>query len=239
MEPGCGSIRRQGGSNLPEFVAGINLLDRLHQFTDYLQVLWNDYVVDLNFNRQREVIYEPLVASTSASIRDTLFNPEWWRLFWQNLRFRMGLDSLESFRSRWITWRTAVFAPVVILIGIGLLFVTRRIWRWCRARFHSLRGRRDVRHWRRHPQLEFYARWQQMLARYGMRRHRWQSHREFAELVTVNLSRRNPAAPLNDLPHLMVQHYYRVRFGGEMLKAAERTTLESASRQLEQTLRRA
>ncbi len=103
--------------------------ERWSHLGDFLELLWKDYVVGLDSNRQRKAIYVPLVESTSASIRDVIFNPEWWRVFVADLIHRMGLDSVGNFRKQWINWRS-----------VPLLAAPARLRDFCVVPFHGYSG---------------------------------------------------------------------------------------------------
>jgi transglutaminase-like putative cysteine protease len=217
-------------------VARGGMLKRFSQIGDFLEVLWKDYVVGLNSTRQREAIYRPIVERTSASLRGALLNPDWWVAFANELRRRLGLDSIESFQQRWVTWRSV---PLLAAIFFAALF-SHRTWKrlapillpWLAAR---LRLRR--RSWIRDPQLTWFRRLERYLARKGHRRQLGQTHREFVVTSSQSLAGTKAGSELMETADQLIDGFYRVRFGNQRLGATELQQLEHAVRQLEAATR--
>ena len=187
---------------------------------DFLELLWKDYVVGLNSSRQRKAIYVPLVESTSASMRGVLLNPDWWRSFFSDLVTRLGLDSIDSFREKWITWRSI---PLLAAVFFGCLLVRRlAIFAWRRsAPFRqSIRRRRT---WTRDPQLQWYARLERSLAREGHRRKIGQTPREFLAGVVDHTSTDREMKTMADR---LIEEFYRIRFGHNVLGGEDIHALE-------------
>ena len=216
---------------------GSQLLDRLGQYTDYVQVLWNDYILGMDPKRQREAIYQPLMDRTLSSFTDYLLNGHWWQAFGSELVSKMGVDSLASFQLRWFNWHAL---PAVF--GIGLLMVAtylvlrrpvQRVWKrvWGRLSERLLFSR-----FTRRRKLDFYFRFEKLLRRYGMRREPGQTPRELALSATQLVSSADNARAISTLSQNVVDLYYRVRYGGHPLDTAEAKAIEQKVAGIERLL---
>jgi hypothetical protein len=188
-----------------------------------LELLWKDYVVGLNSSRQRNAIYIPLVESTSASIRDVVFNPEWWRVFLADLFHRIGLDSLNNFREKWINWRSVPLLAGMLFAGLLFRRLAGVLWRRFARQWSVRRTRRKGV---RDPHLQWYARLERTLARRGHRRRIEQTPREFlASVVDATAADHNTRRLANRL----ADEFYRIRFGHNQPGVEEFHAIEQAA----------
>ncbi len=211
---------------------GSQLLDRLGQFTDYIQVLWNDYILGMDPKRQREAIYKPLKDST------LLLNGHWWQAFGSELIRKMGVDSLASFYLHWFNWHALPAVIGVLLLMVAFYLVLRRpvqrVWRHAWGRF----GQRLLfARFTRRRDLDFYFRFEKMLRRFGMRRAPGQTPRELASTATQLVSSVDHAQVVASLSQDIVNLFYHVRYGGHPLDTAEAKTIEQKLTRVERILR--
>ena len=221
---------------------GATLLDRFGQCSDYIQMLWNDYILGMDTKRQREAIYRPLMDGTLASFTDYLFNGEWWSFFGTELVEKLGIDSLANFYQRWCNWRAVpvIFGLVLLMVAIYLVLrrPVQRVWGWfCRRIVSSLFGRL----WR-DRQTDFYYRLERILHRQGLRRRSGQTPHELAvathQLVSPSAVGSFPeAASLPQLAQEIVDLFYRVRYGGRPLDAAEAKSVERKLAQIQRVFK--
>ena len=208
----------------------IGMLTKLREFRDYCQLLWNDYVLGLNSERQQETIYEPFKANVRA-----LFSRESWTYFFQDFRGRLDGGVVAWLRSdwfsRWFSWQAGM---LVLIVGVMLVLLYRLVLRPIfRLAYIQLKKRRIRRaNWAR--RVEFYQRFERLLKRHGFRRSRTQTQAEFATQVENDLG---PAIPDAVLPKI-ASTFYRVRFGEQALNSAERHAVEHSLNELERTLAR-
>jgi transglutaminase-like putative cysteine protease len=199
-----------------ELEAGSTLWEQMREFRDYMQLLWNDYVLGLDSERQREAIYGPLVRQVKA-----LFSRE----AWSESYFLRTL----THRGNWFSWRAGV---AVLLLGAALVLLYRLLSRLLTVLAPRLRERRRQRQLWRARQVEFYLRLEKILARHGMRRPPGQTQREFAQQAINHI----PMFPAVTVLTSVTEAFYRVRFGGEHLEKEETHQLEQSLAQLEREL---
>jgi hypothetical protein len=109
-------------------------------------------------------------------------------------------------------------------VAFAIAFVGRRLI-WLAAASYRRWKRRARESIERRP-IEFYERFERILARHGLRRRRQQTPLELAlaagaEMVAVAATR-----PDATIPRRIVETYYRVRFGGHALDARTQELVE-------------
>ncbi len=195
---------------------------------DYVDLLWRDYVLGLNSSRQKDAFYDPLTNRTAGSL------PSW-----------MEVDRVQSLARKWkgdesgrasiernsrSPWGLAVSGGVCVLIVVAMgrgihQFIRKGHWLGWRFLGRTQQERR--------PQVEFYRRLEQLLARLNLRRRPGQTPLEFARHAADSLRllvRQTPSvaddADLPSLPARIVAAYYQVRYGGARLDAQEAAAIE-------------
>ena len=190
------------------------LVTKMRELVDYMQVLWDDYVLGLNSTRQQQAIYGPLVRSLRAIVRAVLSRAA-WREGWQN-------------------WRVSLGQGLVLLTLALMLYLFRKPLRRWLSQLLSLWPRRSGRRGNHVPRVDFYERLLHILARRGYRRPPQQTPLEFAAATGVQLAEIAPTAPVAGIPRRITDAFYRVRFGGQSLSAEERTQLKLVLADLDQ-----
>jgi hypothetical protein len=214
-------------AELDEAAIAIPLLEQLGDVLDYVQILWTDYVLGLNSDRQRTAIYQPLVEAASG--------------FWESLG----------------NWQFSSPAPSPLWLTLLLvaLFTLLLIWNWERV-FGTPRGAvlefmttpvRWIKQWlalrgahgAAGPQVlvDFYQRLERVLQAHGLRREPQQTQREFAIAAGGRLADVPHLQPVAGVPRRVVEAFYRVRFGQTPLDNSERLAVEQALGDLETALR--
>ena len=122
-----------------ELADGATFWERLTDVRDYLQLLWNDYVLGLDSERQRQAIYDPLRYRVMA-----LFSREAWSYF-----FRVLLQHGFS-------WRAGI---VVLTIGGVLVIVYRLVSRLAAMLAELVRQRRLRRRLHRRGESTSISTW--------------------------------------------------------------------------------
>lgn len=201
-------------------------LNSLADFGDYLQLLWSNYVVGLNAERQQATIYRPFFEvpegmSAYSYLKDRL------RAAWREARAWIGGD--------WFSWKGGLAAAGLAALVASLVWTVRTLYRrWPRRR--AIRKAR-----RRHAdeRIEFYMRLENLLRRRGVVRLPGQTPLEFAQQAAAELIGFGAPRPVTTIPRRVVEEYYRVRYGGRALDRAEQQALEQQLGELEATLKRA
>jgi hypothetical protein len=201
------------------------LLERVSDMLGYAQLLWTDYVLGLNSQRQREAIYGPISAAIEA------------------LRSGPTL-SIALY---------ALAALCGVIVVIGACVVVLRWWggaqresvvdtlvralgapgRWLGAWWRPAGGRALQRSF---MHVVFYERLEALLKRHGLLRSPSQTQREFAAAAGGRLADVPHLQPVAGVPRRVAEAFYRVRFGGPPLDSREEQAVEQSLRDLEAAL---
>jgi len=185
--------------------------------------LWSENIVNISLDRQEELIYGP-----AREIATLLWNGllELWA---------SPQSSLESFL-RLVTnpqnWWSFGGAATLWALGACVWFFRRRL-SWLRL---SWRG------WKRSPLparrrwIEFYERFVRLMQSRGLLREATQTQYEFATQAAERLAVDLRTANLNEVPRVVSDVFYRVRFGDEALSDAEAAQIEALLSRLEHAL---
>ncbi len=191
---------------------------------DWLDSAWSKYFVELNSQRQRDAIYQP-IGNALKETWQKLTDAEQWQARCDALLAAVCLDQLSGLAA-WLVLSVAAVFALVILAAVGWLF-----WRILRR----LQGRRPRNHGDhdrgQRSNIEFYRHFETLLARQGMHRAIGQTQREFAEDAVMRLTLAG-RSELADVPYAIVEAFYRIRFGGQPLDNVQAQAVEHAMKQL-------
>jgi transglutaminase-like putative cysteine protease len=208
-------------------IAGHSALDKARQGLNWIDSLWSDYVVEMDRQRQEEAVYQPLVAAIRAACRK-LCSAAWWG---DKLRGAGNLLNL----SRWNGlggWLLHVGLPLLLAAALAG-WMARGLWRrgrqrWWRRRDRAAAGARRIR-----PRIEFYHRFEVVLARQGLVRAAGQTPRELARAAAQRIVADTGRQDLAAVPGRIVDAFYHVRFGGLPLDNPRREAVEHGLAELE------
>ena len=196
------------------------------QATDLVRYIWVFYVVGYNPERQRRILYDPIIKLAGVASRG-------FRMMGQALRDAASdllyFQNVEQF----ISLRGLVVSFGAMLILVGLFFALRWGWRRCRRWY---RGSGDD------PAalaagVVFYRRLVQMLAAFGLERPSAETQQEFARRAGVFLTGHGASTEaVADVPRLVVEAFYQVRFGQSELEPGTLSQLEARLDALESSL---
>lgn len=180
------------------------LLSKTLDWFDYLELMWRDYVVEMNSERQENAIYKPFADRIWRPLGGW-FNYEEWRLWVKEKAASIGIDV----EGEWFSWYMSLLTIFCTIAGFAIYqagrWTVRRfgvpLWRWARRQLH----------FNRHG-VTFYLQLERRLAKRGMRRRPGQTPYEFVDSLRERLT---PVAM--DAISPIVEAYYRVRFGGAVL----------------------
>ena len=197
------------------------LIHHLHQVIDYTQLIWNEYVLGLNSERQKKAIYHPVATRTHGAIK-ALFDRRWWATLFANLR-----------SGEWFNWQAGLATILFLLVFVGSYRLVsppiRRVFAW-------LRDRRSPAKYRARRRVDFYSRLETILKCHGMRRAVGQTPREFAISVGGRMADRPTRRYASSLPRRIVDAFYRVRYGGATLDRQEAQDVENTLHHLKDAL---
>ena len=175
----------------------------LRQVTDFVRYIWTFYVVGFNSERQQQLLYGPIrqlfreARSGFAMMGDALRQAFGWMF-----QFR----DVSSFFSRRGFVVTFVVLSFLVLLSWAVRLVARRLRRlWGAARADESALAAGV---------VFYRRLAALLAEFGLERPPAETPREFARRAAGFLAGHGSGnESIADVPPLVVDAYYRIRFG--------------------------
>ena len=184
---------------------------------DWLDSAWSNYVMELDYQRQRDIIYEPIgQALRTAWLKAT--DPGLWRAVRDASVAMLHLDQLGGVAG-WLAAAAVFISAMAILAGVGWLAgrMGRSLWaRWAGSRANHVR----------HSEIAFYRRLETLLARHGIVRAAGQTQREFAVAAGRQLALMAGQPRLMALPGVVADAFYRVRFGRQPLDNLESQAVE-------------
>jgi hypothetical protein len=191
-----------------------------------LQRRWQKYIVDMDRAKQHKSVYEPLSRAT-RNLAVRLFNPGWWKELAAGLWASLAA-MLRSGMMGWLFGVVLLIAMVVVPVTVGwwLIRVLRRLWR-------RFAGSGRPRQAAARSSIEFYRRFEHILARFGLRRRVGQTPCEFAHAAGTRLAAVSGRRELYTRAMQVVEAFYRVRFGRRRLDPSAVETVEQALQELE------
>jgi hypothetical protein len=209
------------------------VLSPITSFLDRMEFLWDNYVMEMDQGRQSRAIYKPL-KDWGNTVLEHLRDPRRWGDLAATAR--RALNPANWNIEQWFSWRGGVAAVVACFVFVGLYHVFRVL----KARLtRNLRRRRQAqRAAARAAQVEFYRRFEMLMAKRKFSRETTTTHREFARRIAQVLDgetgRTDAGAPAREV----TEAFYRVRFAHRPLEPAERARIAAALSDLERTVAR-
>lgn len=206
------------------------------QLIDYSQYLWANYVMGMDSARQQESIYQPL-ARAFANTFNWLFDRDAWKRAFDNAAAKFSPLRWLARQDAWLSWTVATLATLLLLVLIGMLVMAAYLsLRRFAPRWLSWRRRLQDHSSGYGMQIEFYERFERLLARQRLVRPQTQTPREFAIACGGQLAESTTTQGLAHFPKRIVDAFYRVRFGNRPLDKQECQAVEQALTALEQGL---
>lgn len=187
---------------------------------NFAQILWRDYVVGLNPQRQQKAIYEPFRSSFFDLVR-SFFSIEAWRNWWQNVQQLAGLRELLG--GNWFSWRGGLAAMTISAALYALYHIACSLYLYSREKLAQRRARRTTALER--SKIEFFDRFESILKKWGWERSAGQTPREFAAEVAPALAQRL-APQWGEQMYSLIDLYYQVRFGDRPLDARRQKEID-------------
>lgn len=206
-------------------VGGIG--SNFRQFTDFIRYIWVFFVVGYNADRQQRLIYEPIRQLISEARSGFAMMGQSIRPLITNLLHFKDVGQFISVRGFFVSF-SALF--LLVMLTRACLWIAKRIFGWFRGPDQDPSSLSAG--------VVFYRRLSQLLADYGMERPPAETQHEFARRATVFLTGGGlKTESVADVPRLVVDAFYRVRFGHRTLTPDVLTTLEARLDALEASLR--
>lgn len=200
------------------------------QITDLVSFVWIYYIAGYDRERQQRLIYGPIRALAQEARKG-------FALMGRRLaEFRESVVKMVMFPNARsvISGRGFLVAFTALLFLIVLLRAIRWILRWLWAWYRGP----AVDPLATSPGATHYRRLAQLLAEYRIERQANETQEEFAQRATAFLSGRGPeTVEVLEVPRLVVEAFYRVRFGDKALSPSAAENLETRLTALESRLR--
>ena len=205
-----------------------SLFDTVSDSFDYMQLLWDSYVLHMGPEQQQRAVYDPLRIDASHSFSGH------WSVTWLK---KQGIDLSGESPVDWFEWKGAMNVTLVMVTLVVLYQLMMRIpFTWlCREFIGVLAGWQH----RRRTRVDFYDRLQRLLRRHRWKRQPGQTQREFSNQVMGWINDQRPQPLDCDLPGMITDAYYRVRFGGLEIPLEQRKLIDCALLDLEEALAQA
>jgi protein-glutamine gamma-glutamyltransferase len=192
------------------------------QWFDYA---WSYYVVELNYERQRNAIFQPIISAFKIAYKWVTDAQAWHNLF-DRIGKALHLSGLPGLIA-WVLLIASGLAGIALLAILGWLG-----WRLADKLWLKLSGRPLRQRDGSQIEVEFYRRLETLLAARGLNRAAGQTQREFACLAGSNLAAKCGASNVAMLPARVADAFYRVRFGRLPLDSTESEAVEQALAQI-------
>jgi protein-glutamine gamma-glutamyltransferase len=228
-----GWLRLDATPSSEETSPAISLLARIGGLFDRINFAWTNYVMEMDRPRQREAIYHPIADAVRKAFR-TVTDPDWWRSLAARTAEALGLGRWWTSGRPWFSWQALGLVLLIGLVGLGgyrvaLVFYARWIVPRLSSQARAARGRRT--------RVEFYRRFEAILARRGLVRRSSQTQREFALAAAAKIGERVGDGQLAPPALDVVQAFYLVRFGGATLDEPQAEAVEHALVKVEQLVK--
>ena len=206
------------------------LTGRFRTVTDLIRYVWVFYVVGYDSDRQSRLVYTPIrelatkVREGFELIAGKARDGQAWLLHWLHFPTPRSFFSVRGFL---VAFLALCLAYGGVLLGIRGF---RRIWTRIVGPGEDAVALA--------PGSAHYRRLEQVLADYGLERPSTETQDEFAHRATFFLTGRGShTEPVVDVPRLVVEAFYRVRFGHRELPESVVANLDARLNALVESLR--
>jgi len=217
-------LRLDATPSAQETSGALSLLTRIGGLPNRLSFAWTNYVMEMDRPRQRNAIYQPVADALRRAFR-AITDPDWWRSVVGWVSDALGLGHWWSSGGPWFSWHALGMVLLFGLVAVALYGVARAAYaRWIAPWLNS--------NWRRrggaHTRVQFYRRFEKLLARRGLVRRPAQTQREFASAAAAKIAEWTGNEQLGGPALDVVEAFYLVRFGGATLDEPQAEAVEHA-----------
>lgn len=188
---------------------------------------WNERVVRVSLGQQQKEIFFPLLKKIHKAFTSTAGFRALAADLWHWLR-----NTALSPQS-WFSFHGGLVAFILMATPVLLFRLVRGIWK----RLSGVSRRRLINSRRTFRTVEFYERFQRLLAKRGIVRESHQTQREFGSQIQQELDPLLENAALDDVGSEIANSFYRVRFGNEPLEGSEQDRIDERLGLLESALK--
>ncbi len=214
-----------------EELSQLNLFDRASKSLDYARWLWNDYVMRLTEERQKNAILNPLSLDHRFSVAN-LVKLKTWESITERV---LGTDLRNLGRAKF-SWRGGLAALAACVAAFLAYRLIRSLWPVLRLLLSRRTPRRAGPVRVKGQSVAFYRQLESLLARLGLRRDMAQTQRQFAREATRALAASPHLEAASSIPDEIVEAFYRVRFGHRTPDAEQEARIQRQLNDLQQAL---
>ena len=175
-----------------------------YQVTDFVRYVWIFYIVGFNSERQDRFLYGPIRALFREAQRG-------FAIMGDKVRGWLHFPSTESFFS--LRGFLVSFVALLLIAGLARLLtwaVRRLMRRFSGSKVEDSGGMAGI---------QFYRRLLRLLGEYGLERPPAETPREFARRAAIFLAGHGSGTEaVADVPPLVVDAFYRIRFGEHTIR---------------------
>jgi transglutaminase-like putative cysteine protease len=186
---------------------------------------WSYYVVELNYERQRNAIFQPIVRACTFLYK-SISNAQTWRNLFKRIGNALRLSGLPGA----IAW--GLLVATILAAAALLTFSCWFAWRLADKLWRRLSGRQPKSRHGPQIEVEFYRRLEGLLAKRGLVRRAAETQREFAAWAGSALAAVSGETGLEFMPLRVTDAFYRVRFGRLPLDNTQSEAVEQALAQI-------
>lgn len=221
LDPTPGLARERSVAEVGGFASNFRTL------TDTIRHIWVFYVLGFDHDRQNKLVYGPIRALASEVTHGfSLLNTSIRTFFRQVFGFE-NLSSLISIRGFFVSF---ILLTTLVLGLRSIFWLIRRLVRMYRG---SETDSANIV-----AGILFYRRLALTLGKFGVKREPAETQQEFARRAARFLETRNSdALPVTEVPGLVVDAFYRVRFGHLELATETLRELEHRLDDLDESLK--
>jgi protein-glutamine gamma-glutamyltransferase len=196
------------------------------QLTDLIRYTWVFFIVGYNADRQRRILYDPIMKLAQEARRG-------FRIMGQALRDAAADLFIFQDVDQFFSIRGLVVSFTVMLLLVLLFLAIQWTWRRCVRWYRGPEGDSAALT----PGVLFYRRLVQLLGEFGLERPPAETQQEFARRARAFLAGHGSTTEaVADVPRQVVEAFYRVRFGQRDLAPGSLRDLEGRLDALEASL---
>ena len=203
-----------------------SVLAQIYDMVDYVQILWDDYVLGLNAQKQAEAIYEPIAHSVN---RITAAFRGWFTVS------NIAILSACCLAIACTSYFFLVYRKEQNIggAGAGVAGTLGSSFNWF-SKFLRREDAHDAAGGQTH--VEFYRRLERLLSGMELNRTAGQTQREYAEAAGGALADAPNLQSVAGVPRRVASAFYQVRFGGRALDSSQTQAVEQSLNDLETAL---
>jgi hypothetical protein len=194
-----------------------------------IQHYWERYIADMDRAKQQESVYEPIRRAIRA-VTSRIFSLKAWREM-----IASAWHGLAGLMRSGIMGKLLGTLLVIVVVGAAVLagWLLQRLARWLWRRTFGRGGRQSSR---ARASVEFYHRFEQVAAHFGLLRRAGETPREFARTAGARIALASGRPELSARAMQVAEAFYSVRFGRQDLPTETLQSIQKALEELKEVI---